>query len=720
MSWGRGCHQLLVSKAGFGAREAGYHRGFHQEPRSEFLRSEPLGFSMDPRAHLREDLAGWGDSPSKFRSLLRQAAKDVALPGAEDLVIYFRPFKKAQVQRYRLIMTRRGKTREIFDIHMKNVRLSSPPLDFFRFAVDSAQVRQKGAKIWAACLIVESATFTWKLKHHPRNFAVGASKLDWLLEEVLTDPSLRQHPTVQRIQRELGAELFVAMDKVGKQCWLADWLWMKAAKRLAIAPSTFAWWAAFLGQAEDGTRQPEIASEVYLPIMPGEALVPMPWCRLFPDDTRFLPLASASEPFHDLWKNTSYHEASAAKNICLEYFDCPQKQCPLQQRPEEVAALFPELLALRHPQDVEYLNASGGKRLPVPSAADGTRVFECPGPSLALRGELPPAERLGVAEAATPVPAPAATPAPAPVTVKPAPTELPATGDAAVLRRHAGLYVDKARSLEFKDIVLLTVANAAYMDFLRNWECHAHRLGLDWVVLALDDEAWEKAVAGRRGALRASGNSSSGALEYLNKGFNLMSMNTLAAVFDVMDKGFDVVFTDSDNVFLSDPFAAGVSFGERIRTGRYDYIYQLNWPGPRPYQPGAEIHEGNTGFYFASLRRKPEPTRTLWQAVLKACSRNPQLDGQPNFWNALRGLRQERKPCFRVCQEQQMCNGTAEAEILDYCEMDPFRHRTGWGKRDKDGPVSYHANFKVGRASKISALKGMGLWRPTEEAWCAG
>ncbi|CAJ1448648.1 unnamed protein product [Effrenium voratum] len=278
---GRGCHQLLVSKGMLADPGGG---GFHQ------------------------DLAGWGDSPSKFRSLLRQvfdapmpeAAKDVALPGAEDLVIYFRPFKKAQ----------------IFDIHMKNVRLSSPPLDFFRFAVDSAQVRQKGAKIW-----------------------------------VLTDPSLRQHPTVQRIQRELGAELFVAMDKVGKQCWLADWLWMKAAKRLAIAPSTFAWWAAFLGQA----------SEVYLPIMPGE--VPMPWCRLFPDDTRFL--------FHDLWKNTSYHEASAAKNICLEYFDCPQKQCPLQQRPEEVAALFPELLALRHPQDVEYLNASGGKRLPVPSAADG-------------------------------------------------------------------------------------------------------------------------------------------------------------------------------------------------------------------------------------------------------------------------------------------------------------------------------------------------------------
>ena len=25
---------------------------------------------------------------------------------------------------------------------------------------------------------------------------------------------------------------------------------------------------------------------------------------------------------------------------------------------------------------------------------------------------------------------------------------------------------------------------------------------------------------------------------------------------------------------------------------RYDYIYSLNWPGPRPYRPGEEISEG--------------------------------------------------------------------------------------------------------------------------------
>ena len=28
-----------------------------------------------------------------------------------------------------------------------------------------------------------------------------------------------------------------------------------------------------------------------------------------------------------------------------------------------------------------------------------------------------------------------------------------------------------------------------------------------------------------------------------------------------------------------------------------------------------------------------------------------------------------------------------QKEVLDYCEMNPFQHRTGWGKRDEYGPV---------------------------------
>lgn len=284
-----------------------------------------------------------------------------------------------------------------------------------------------------------------------------------------------------------------------------------------------------------------------------------------------------------------------------------------------------------------------------------------------------------------------------------------------VLQRHAGLYLDKSLQPEFKDIVLLTAANSAYMDFLQNWECHAKRLALDWVVLALDQEAYQVLSTSAR-VLLATG-STSGSLEYLSKGFNLMSLNTLATVFEVMKEGFDVVFTDSDNVFLSDPFAAGASLGRLIRSQRYDYVYQLNWPGPRVYSPATEVQEGNTGFYYASIR-KVKLLSVLWDAVLKECRLKPNLDGQPNFWSALRRLRKSlAPPCFRICRgdagQDGQCNVTAEEEILDYCEMDPFEHRTGWGHRDDKGPVSYHANFKVGRKPKIAALTGMGVWQPT-------
>lgn len=283
-----------------------------------------------------------------------------------------------------------------------------------------------------------------------------------------------------------------------------------------------------------------------------------------------------------------------------------------------------------------------------------------------------------------------------------------------VLQRHAGLYLDKSLQPAFKDIVLLTAANSAYMDFLQNWECHAKRLALDWVVLALDLEAYQ--VLSTSGRVLLATGSTSGSLEYLSKGFNLMSLNTLATVFEVMKEGFDVVFTDSDNVFLSDPFAAGASLGRLIRSQRYDYVYQLNWPGPRVYSRAAEVQEGNTGFYYASIR-KMKVLSVLWDAVLKECRLKPNLDGQPNFWSALRRLRKSLAPCFRICRgdagQDGQCNGTAEEEILDYCEMDPFEHRTGWGHRDDKGPVSYHANFKVGRKPKIAALTGMGAWQPT-------
>ncbi|CAE8601525.1 unnamed protein product [Polarella glacialis] len=283
-----------------------------------------------------------------------------------------------------------------------------------------------------------------------------------------------------------------------------------------------------------------------------------------------------------------------------------------------------------------------------------------------------------------------------------------------VVQKHAGLYADKSTSTEFARIVLATAFNFAYLDFLRNWECNAQRLGLDWVAIALDDEAFNALDPSQR--IAAQGSTSSKSMTFLSKDFNMMATNTLKTIMHIMrETGFDVVFSDSDNVFVSDPFMKGVSLGDTIRTQRYDYIYQLNWSGPhKEYQFGQEIDEGNTGFYYVSASRKPQLILSLFEAALEECEKNDNRDGQTNFWNALKKMRKAKAPCFQLCGNR-TCS-LAGADSLDYCEMNPWKHRTGWGQRKDSGPdgqsfaVSYHSNFIVGREKKVHALTGMGVW----------
>lgn len=51
----------------------------------------------------------------------------------------------------------------------------------------------------------------------------------------------------------------------------------------------------------------------------GVAQVPLPWCKLFPADpryvlgARFLECRSSVARFYDFWNDTSYHEASQGK-----------------------------------------------------------------------------------------------------------------------------------------------------------------------------------------------------------------------------------------------------------------------------------------------------------------------------------------------------------------------------------------------------------------------
>lgn len=95
------------------------------------------------------------------------------MPGDHDLVIYFRCYRKAQV----------------FDVHGRDAFLSSLPFGFFH-----AVLRQHGAgKLWVGRL--------------------DAFSFDSFDFEVMAEPSMRPHPTVQRLRTELRAEIFSGMDQ---------------------------------------------------------------------------------------------------------------------------------------------------------------------------------------------------------------------------------------------------------------------------------------------------------------------------------------------------------------------------------------------------------------------------------------------------------------------------------------------------------------------------
>ena len=78
---------------------------------------------------------------------------------------------------------------------------------------------------------------------------------------------------------------------------LHDFRWLRAARHVVLSPSTFAWWAAYLGAAE----------AIHFPIAP--AVVPMPWCRLIvPGDGRFV--------YHDFWARRLLWDAGEARARC--------------------------------------------------------------------------------------------------------------------------------------------------------------------------------------------------------------------------------------------------------------------------------------------------------------------------------------------------------------------------------------------------------------------
>ena len=288
------------------------------------------------------------------------------------------------------------------------------------------------------------------------------------------------------------------------------------------------------------------------------------------------------------------------------------------------------------------------------------------------------------------------------------------------IRKNIGIYSEKARKNgkdpdnSFRNVVLVTSSNSAYTKFLKNWEYLANELGLQWVVLALDNFLYFE--LGVEKAVKPGSDSVMGVGLFRSTRFNKMSCNKLKRVLDIVnDCDVDVVFSDADNIFYHDPFEHDL--GRLIKAQRYDYVYQSNEHEPNVQHgqdsclQGHPRPEANTGFYYFS--RKSEWLKQAFEETLEKCN-NPDnhLDDQALFWKTFWELTKVNPMGISHCEYDEYLEPTKHnldqvqsKTNFNFCCPDPYHYPTGNGQTTfNPDPITYHANFAYTHQEKIQKI----------------
>jgi len=425
---------------------------------------------------------------------------------------------------------------------------------------------------------------------------------------VVCDPAYVQHSTVQYLVEKYGALVHSSMSGMARapghlEAWHGfqrDFCFLLSARTVVLSPSWFGWMGTFLSSTTK-------AQVVHFPILPWGG--PMPWCELLVvDDPRYvyhdvvkmlrLNSTSAAQGQKRSSASTTFASAHEAKRACDTY---GRHQHAHLSKAIQMHSVYRPLASLADPDLINITVAPAG------NVSDDMQLAEA-------------------------------------------------------LRLGGGLYrplfarkfpPDWIASLQ--KTVLAVSCNYAVRDVLLNWACHAERLGLNFVLLPMDAELAAAARASyaqlfpavyfshtpppgyQGGSIQP--NTQSG---WRRGQFNEVSYYKLAAVAAILNKGYRVVFSDVDIVFVSDPmptlfpFKPGAPSPAGVLFPLADFAYQQNeglwdpssrkgWGSPRP-------KEGNSGFYVMSSTRA---TKLFLATALARCISNPGQDDQANLFNEL-------------------------------------------------------------------------------------
>lgn len=139
----------------------------------------------------------------------------------------------------------------------------------------------------------------------------------------------------------------------------------------------------------------------------------------------------------------------------------------------------------------------------------------------------------------------------------------------------AGIYKDASKTKGLEKTVMITACNRGFVNHLHNFKCWAGRLGMKFLVMAMDREAHEYITKNTTmnsylmvgGAV---GEVTGAATEFRSKQFNLITARKKEAVHDILQLGYDVLFSDTDVAMVRDPLPYMIR-------ANVDYAHSLNY-----------------------------------------------------------------------------------------------------------------------------------------------
>ena len=144
-----------------------------------------------------------------------------------------------------------------------------------------------------------------------------------------------------------------------------------------------------------------------------------------------------------------------------------------------------------------------------------------------------------------------------------------------MLDKVAGIYTDPSKAKGLEKTVLITACNFGFVNHLHNFKCFADRLGMKFLVMAMDAQAHNYITKNTTMNSFLMGGGAVGevtgsATDFRTKQFNLITAKKKEAVHDILQLGYDVLFSDTDVAMIRDP----LPYMNRINV---DYAHSLNY-----------------------------------------------------------------------------------------------------------------------------------------------